>query len=87
MKTFIAKPHVANTLDSMEFNTAVEAIQYLNSKLAAPEGDEDYSFVAPKLPDLSKLQDPDPLVAKRANKKLQEAIEDYQNIGKLVVVE
>jgi len=82
---FIAKPRSANSINSKEFNCAYEAIAYLNEVLAPKEEDEDYFFLVPKLPSLEALNSTDPKVAKRANKKLKEAIEDYTNIGKLIV--
>ena len=71
---YIAKPRVANNTGLKEFDTALEAVIYLNEQLSAKEGDDerfDYVFVTPKV---SKSQ-------------LKNSIEDYMNIGKLILVE
>ena len=71
---YIAKPKVANNTGLKEFDTALEAVIYLNEQLSAKEGDDerfDYVFVTPKV---SKSQ-------------LKNSIEDYMNIGKLILVE
>ena len=71
---YIAKPSICNNKGMKEFATALEAVVYLNEQLSAKEGDDerfDYVFVTPKV---SKSQ-------------LKNSIEDYMNIGKLILVE
>jgi len=88
MKKYIAKPRLANTLDQQIFDDPISALEYLNSKLAMTEDDEeklDYRFATPTLP--RAIDNRSEASIKRANKQLAEAIEDYVNIGKLIIVE
>jgi hypothetical protein len=47
MIKYVCKPYLANNKDMQTFTTALEAIEYLNDKLAAKEGDTNYVFIAP----------------------------------------
>jgi len=88
MKKYIAKPRLANTLDQQIFDDPISALEYLNSKLAMNDNDEeklDYRFATPTLP--RAIANRDKFSRERANKQLAEAIEDYVNIGKLIIVE
>jgi len=46
--TYTAKPNICNMTGSKTFNTAKEAIQYLNEKLS-DKGDSNYTFIAPSI--------------------------------------
>jgi hypothetical protein len=68
---FIAKPRMFNNIGRKEFETALEAVQYLNEMLKSREGDEDrfeYKFSA-----LSTHP-----------RKLKKTIQEYMDIGKLI---
>jgi hypothetical protein len=69
---YIAKPRLFNNTGSKEFDTALEAVQYLNKVLSddAVESHLDYVFIAPKA----------------SPKQLKHAIEEYTGIGKLICV-
>jgi len=47
MIKYVCRPVLANNKDMKTFSTALEAIEYLNEKLAAKEGDVDYVFIPP----------------------------------------
>lgn len=68
---YIAKPKLFNNTGCKEFNTAVEAIQYLNECMNAKEGDhQDYVFIP----------------ASTSERNLKKSIEEYMGIGKLQIV-
>jgi len=69
---YIAKPKLFNNTGAKEFDTALEAVQYLNKVLSDNEVNPelDYVFIAPKA----------------SPKQLKHAIEEYIGIGKLVCV-
>jgi len=48
MIKYICKPFLANNRDSRTFYTPLEAIEYLNEKLSAKEGDQEYVYIAPR---------------------------------------
>lgn len=68
---YIAKPRLANSIGQKEFDTALEAVKYLNQMLSSEGVDEkfDYVYIQPST----------------SERNLKEAIEDYMNIGKLFV--
>lgn len=70
---YIAKPRLANSIDMKEFDDAKSAVDYLNEKLSDKFVDPkfDYVFIAPK----------------SSPKQLKKAIQDYVNIGKLIIQE
>ena len=70
---YIAKPYLFNNKELKEFDNAKDAIVYLNEVLTDSGVDEkyDYVFIAPKVSD----------------KKLQQSIEEYVGIGKLILQE
>lgn len=70
---YIAKPKLANNIGMKDFDDAKSAIDYLNQVLSDKFVDSkfDYVFIAPKT----------------SPKQLKKAIEDYVNIGKLIVQE
>jgi len=70
---YIAKPNLFNNKGLKEFDNAKSAIVYLNEALSDSGVDEkyDYVFIAPKVTD----------------KKLQQSIEEYVGIGKLIIQE
>ena len=70
---YIAKPYLFNNKGMKEFDNAKSAIVYLNEALSDSGVDEkyDYVFIAPKVTD----------------KKLQQSIEEYVGIGKLILQE
>lgn len=70
---YIAKPALFNDKGLKEFDNAKAAIVYLNETLSDSGVDEkyDYVFIAPKVSD----------------KKLQQSIEEYVGIGKLILQE
>ena len=69
---YIAKPKLFNNTGAKEFDTALEAVQYLNKVLSDTDVNPelDYVFIAPKA----------------SPKQLKHAIEEYIGIGKLVCV-
>jgi len=68
---YVAKPRLANSLGQKEFDTALEAVKYLNQMLSSDGVDAkfDYVYIQPST----------------SPKKLKETVEDYMNIGKLFV--
>jgi len=70
---YIAKPNLFNNKGLKEFDDPKSAIIYLSQTLSDKGVDEkyDYVFIAPKVSD----------------RKLQQAIEEYRGIGKLIIVE
>ena len=67
---YIAKPRLCNNTHMKEFDNAVDAINYLNDYMSAKEGDhEDYVFIT----------------ASTSKRNLKKSIEEYVNIGKLLV--
>jgi hypothetical protein len=70
---YIAKPRLANSIDQKEFDTAKEAVMYLNEMLSDVNVDPKFDYVY-STPSVSP-------------KNLKYAIEDYINIGKLIVKE
>lgn len=68
---YIAKPKLLNKTGMKEFTSPVEAIKYLNEYLAPKDGDsEDYVF-AP---------------VSTSQRFLKQSIQEYVDIGKLIVV-
>jgi hypothetical protein len=70
---YIAKPNLFNGKGMKEFDTAREAVDYLNAVLSDKGVDEkfDYVFIPPK----------------STEKNLRKAVEDYVGIGKLILEE
>ena len=70
---YIAKPKLSNNVGMKTFEDAKSAIDYLNGVLSDKFVDPkfDYVFIAPKT----------------SPKQLKKALEDYVNIGKLVIQE
>jgi len=68
---YVAKPRLANSIGQKEFDTALEAVKYLNQMLSSEGVDEKFDYVYSQ-PSTSP-------------KKLKETVEDYMNIGKLFV--
>ena len=68
---YVAKPRLANSIGQKEFDTALEAVMYLNEQLSDVGVDEkfDYVYIQPSV----------------RGKNLKNTIEDYMNIGKLFV--
>jgi hypothetical protein len=69
---YIAKPKLFNNTGMKEFDTALDAVLYLNGALSSTDvnPDLDYIFIAPKA----------------SPKQLKHAVEEYIGIGKLVCV-
>ena len=69
---YIAKPKLFNNMGMKEFDDAREAILYLNRTLSSNDVNPelDYVFIAPKA----------------SPKQLKHAIEEYNGIGKLIIV-
>jgi hypothetical protein len=68
---YIAKPRLSNNIGRKEFDNAKDAVLYLNEMLSDVNVDPkfDYVYIAPSV----------------SPKNLKFAIEDYVNIGKLIV--
>jgi len=47
MIKYICKPFLANNKDMHTFNSATDALRYLNDKLSSKESDADYIFIPP----------------------------------------
>ena len=76
---FIAKPSIHNNRGIKEFDKARDAVLYLNEVLNHNPSDQDrleYVFNGPSI----HAKDP-----KVASRKLRNAVEEYQGIGKLIV--
>lgn len=69
MIKYICKPSLYNNKGMKTFNTAEEALGYLNEKLSAKIDDENYIYIAPSM----------------AKKDIEASLEDYQYIKKLVI--
>lgn len=70
---YIAKPRLANNIGLKEFDDGLEAVKYLNEYLSPKDGDLDrfdYVFIAPST----------------SPKKLKKSIEEYSDMGKLIIV-
>lgn len=70
---YVAKPSLFNNNGMKEFESALDAVLYLNEKLSDKnvKPELDYVYIAPRT----------------SPKQLKYAIEDYMNIGKLFCVE
>ena len=69
MLKYTCKPSLYNNKGMKSFITASEALEYLNEKLSAKEGDQEYVYIAPSM----------------AKKDIEESLEDYQYMGKLTI--
>lgn len=68
---YIAKPRLFNNTHSKTFDNALDAVKYLNDYMNAKDGDhEDYVFIAPST----------------SAKQLKKSIEEYEGIGKLLII-
>lgn len=71
---YVAKPRLANSIGMKTFDDAKSAVEYLNEQLSDKFVDPkyDYVFTTPRT---------------SSPKALKRAVEDYVNIGKLIVQE
>ena len=72
MMKYVAKPSLFNNNGMKEFESALDAILYLNEKLSDKnvKPELDYVYIAPRT----------------SPKHLKHAVEDYVNIGKLICI-
>jgi len=68
---YIAKPYLFNNLKVKEFSKPQDAVNYLNEVLSEGQEGTEYSFTTPKV----------------KKGKIQEAVQEYQWIGKLIIID